>query len=128
MGEFTEATTVYSNFVTPPDIVTDPKHTVLLVDVDQVTVQKIAMFCQTADAEFNVYMYNTEMGDDNWFFKVTALADAIIVNTDTSELSPVKDRLAEMSKSYYYGPKKFLTNNKVLVSPLQYFQEYQKSD
>ena len=56
----------YSNFITPPDIVDDDKHSILLIDVAQDDVLKIAAWCSQSTKEYNVYLYNCEMNDKDW--------------------------------------------------------------
>lgn len=115
---------MHSNFVTPPDTVTDPKHTVLLVDPVWSDLQAVAMICKTVGTDFNVYVYDAGMNDIDWLLKVASLSDAIVVNTDASDCSPNKDRLVDMPRTYYYGPKNFLSNKKRIANPQEYFIEY----
>lgn len=123
MDNFQEATVSYTNFITPPDFVDEQKHTVVLIDATEDTIQELANFCAASSTEFNVYIYNYTMHNPEWLKEAIDRASAIIINTDDTVLSPVKDRLAELAKSWHYGHKNFLTNTNRLESPINYFQE-----
>ena len=127
VDNFKDAVNVYSNFITPPDMVSDEKHTVLLVDVHQDEVDCLAAWCRTADLEYNIYLYTCVMTVSEWFGQVAEQADAIIVNTALTTLTPIKDKLAELPVTWYYGPKNFLTNNQSIKTPVDYFINYEKS-
>lgn len=115
---------MYSNFVTPPDTVTEPKHTVLLVDPSWADLQAVAMLCKTVGTDFNVYVYDAGMNNIDWLLKAASFSDAIVVNTDPSACSTNKDRLVDMPRAYYYGSKNFLSNKKRIANPQEYFIEY----
>jgi len=115
---------IYSNFVTPPDFVDEPKHTVLLIDVFDDHVQSLGKFCKHTTAEFNVYLYNANMDDMTWFSKAVDRADVIIVNTVPNQFSPLKDIIAESPKACYYGPKNNLKNTRRINNPIDYFIEH----
>jgi hypothetical protein len=115
---------IYSNFITPPDFVDEPKHTVLLIDVVDDQVQSIGMFCKHTTAEFNVYLYNADMDNMTWFSQAVDHADIIIVNTIPNKFSPLKDIIAESPKACYYGPKTQFKNPRRINNPIDYFIEY----
>lgn len=115
---------MYSNFITPPDFVTEEKHTVVLIDADWSDVERLADVCRNVNTEFNVYLYSSPMGDEPWLDKALSVADAIVVNTDNSEISTIKDRLCDRDNCWYYGEKNFVTNTKRLANPLEYFVNY----
>ena len=119
----------FSNFVTPPDILQDQDtvHTVLIIDADWIDVDAVAMFCKTSDEQFNVYLYSSDLNDITWLNKVYALANAVIINTDPSPISGMKDRWAEGKKSWYYGTKRFLKNQEHNIKkPIEYFSNLTK--
>jgi hypothetical protein len=118
---------IYSNFITPPDFVNESKHTVLLIDVHDNHVQSIGKFCKHTDAEFNVYLYNTNMDDMIWFSQAVDRADVIVVNTEPNSFSPLKDLVAESAKACYFGPKRGLQNPRQINNPIDYFIEYADS-
>lgn len=110
-----------TNFITPPDIVDDPNHNILLIDVSPDDVETLAFLCAGHNEAFNVYLFNFEMPDQSWLTKVAEFADAIVVNTNETALSPLKDVLAMLPKSYYYGPKNFANNDQKHSTVLEYF-------
>lgn len=127
MSEFQEAVNQYSNFITPPDFVEDEKHTVVLIDVDKQDIQNIAEWAQTAEQAYNIYIFDHSMDNADWLLQTLDRAQACIVNTVPTVLSPGKDKLAEQGKAYYYGPKNFLASKARIESPLEYFVNYDKS-
>lgn len=111
----------FSNFVTPPDFVSDKFNTVTLVDATPEQVDVVALYCQGCDVSFNVYLYNVEMNDTVWLEGAVEKSDAVIINTDPNDWSPVKDKLVIADNAFYYGPKNFLMDDKRLNSPVEYF-------
>jgi hypothetical protein len=115
---------MHSNFVTPPDIITAKKHTVLLVDPVWQDIEAVAMICKTIGTDFNVYIYDETMNDIAWLNTVADKSDTVVINTEPTQCSPIKDKLADLDKSYYYGPKNFLSNTKRIANPQEYFINY----
>lgn len=115
-----------SNIITPPDIIDDGSHTVVLVDPSQPEVEAVALYCSGVDVVFNVYVYLSNMNDVEWLTKVISKADAIIINTVPNKLSKFKDKVAIYPNAYYYGPKRFLMNPKQIKNPIEYFAEYSR--
>jgi hypothetical protein len=114
----------YSNIITPPDFVDEPKHTVLIIDADANHIQSIGAFLKNSDNYFNIYLYHSDMGNQEWFTQVRTRADTYIINTEKNKFSAVKDLLTEAPNSYYYGPKKFLKNKNQIDSPVDYFTNF----
>lgn len=127
MGNFTEANISYTNFITPPDSIDDKLHTVLLIDVSETDVQKLALWCKSAQQSYNVYLYNSEMSDVDWLFKFTGQADAMIINTAPTGLDSLKENLLSSHKCFYYGPTKLDRNPRAINNPIEYFQQYEES-
>ena len=125
MSEFADAVEVYTNFITPPDFVTNGNHTVVLIDATEQQIDQLAEFCRTAINSYNVYIYRNGMNDIDWLKSAMSQADTFIVNTESNELSPVKDRVVDSLKSWHYGPKNFLGNNRRIASLENYFQQYE---
>jgi hypothetical protein len=115
---------MHSNFITPPDFVNEPLHTVLLIDPTWQELESIAVLCKTSGTDFNVYVYDDTMNDIDWLLSAAQQADTIIVNTTPTACSPTKDRLIDLPRTYYYGPKNFLSNQKQIAHPQDYFIEY----
>lgn len=127
MSEFSDAVEVYTNFITPPDSVTNDNHTVVLIDATDEQLNHLAEYCRTASTSYNVYIYNNGMNDINWLNLALDAADAFIVNTEPNELSPVKDHIAESLKSWHYGPKRFLGNDRHINNLEKYFQDFENN-
>jgi hypothetical protein len=116
---------MYSNFIGPPDFVDDDNnHTVLIIEPDQKTILDLGLICKSAGTDFNVYFYHHNFDDLAWLEKAFNRANAVIINTDPTPLSYIKDRLVDHPKSYIYGPKNFLGAMKKLESAQQYFILY----
>lgn len=106
-----------SNLVTPPDIVRNQMHSVLLVDPEQGDLDAVIKFCQYAEQTFNVYVYTPNMDNQEWLSQAADTSDAIIVNSRSEDF---KD-LCLLDKTYYYGHKHYLENQRKILDPLQYF-------
>lgn len=117
----------YSNIVTPPDLVTDSKHTVLLIDAESDDVNSLGLYLKQSTAAFNVYLYNQSMGNLEWMALVGDRAHAIVVNSVENGFSEVKEKLIDLPNCYYYGPKSFNTSTRQITTPLDYFAEYIKT-
>lgn len=71
MGKFAPATHGHSNFVTPPDFI----ETVLVLNATEEQIAACADVCYESGKIYNVYFYNREMNNTDWFFQVQAIAD-----------------------------------------------------
>ena len=111
----------YTNFVTPPDFVQEDKYTVLLIDVSSFDVEQLAIWCKEAPIDFNIYLYSHDMEDIDWLRLAYARSKSVIINTEFTPLTPVKDRLVSDPKVWYYGPKNFVTNRSVIRYPAEFF-------
>jgi hypothetical protein len=114
----------YSNIITPPDFVDENKFTVLIIDAESNDIQNLGLFLKNSDNYFNIYLYHSEMGDEDWFANARNRADAFIINTKKNTFSTIKDILAELPNAYYYGKKKFLKNKNSIKSPVDFFINY----
>lgn len=110
-----------TNFITPPDFVEDPNHTILLIDADPVDVETLAYLCAGHEEAFNIYLYREDMNDDLWLNQAADRADTIIVNTVDNKLSGIKDNFIDFQRTYYYGPKHFLHSTRQCSTLLDYF-------
>ena len=114
----------YSNFVTPPDLVSEFKHTVLLVDLPSSDVEQIGLHCKQSSQCYNVYLYNTPMEFLDWMVAAGDRADAIIVNMEIE--IEYKNKLLELENCYYYGSQNLHQNPRLLNNPLEYFVFHEK--
>lgn len=71
MGNFVPATHGHSNFVTPPDFI----ETILVLNATEEQITACADACYESDKIYNVYFYNKEMNNTDWFFQVQSIAD-----------------------------------------------------
>lgn len=110
-----------TNFVTPPDFVDDPNHTVLLIDADPVDAETLAHLCAGHDEAFNIYLYKADMHQLSWLDIAVLKADVILINSEENNISPIKDKIATLSKSFHYGPKHFLNNTRTIANVYEYF-------
>lgn len=113
-----------SNLVTPPDIVSNDLHSVLLVDPEQADVDAVIRFCQYSDLAFNVYVYTPNMNNPTWLDQAVDYSQAIIVNSRSDDYK----QLCLLDKTYYYGDRFYLENTRKIADPLHYFAAQVKSN
>ncbi len=113
-----------SNLVTPPDILTNHSHSVLLVDPDQSDLDAVIRFCQHTDDVFNVYVYTPNMDNLDWLDQAAQACDTVIVNSQTDSYR----QLCLLDKTYYYGNRLYLENPRKILDPLHYFASQVKID
>ena len=113
-----------SNLVTPPDIVTNEFHSVLLVDPAQTDVDAVIRFCQYSQQTFNVYVYTPNMDNQDWLHQAVDASNTVIVNSN----SDIYKKLCLLDKTYYYGDKFYLENPRKIPDPLHYFAAYENSN
>lgn len=113
-----------SNLVTPPDLLDNTLHSVLLVDPEQADLDAVIRFCQYANQAFNVYVYTPNMNNRAWVDQAVAVCDAVVVNARSNDYK----ELCLLEKTYYYGNCVYLENNQKIHDPLQYFASQIKLD
>jgi hypothetical protein len=74
VGNFAPATHGHSNFVTPPDFI----ETVLVLNATEEQIAASADACYESSKIYNVYFYNKEMNNTDWFFQVQSIADQVL--------------------------------------------------
>jgi hypothetical protein len=74
MGKFAPATQGHSNLITPPDFI----ETILILNATEEQVRACADACYESAQIYNVYFYNKEMNNTDWFFQVQRIADQIL--------------------------------------------------
>ena len=74
MGNFTPAMQGHSNLVTPPDFI----ETVLILNATDEQIQSCADVCYESGKIYNVYFYNKDMDDTDWFFRVQSIANQVL--------------------------------------------------
>lgn len=118
---------MYSNFIGPPDLLPQDQrknHSVLVIDPDQSTVLDLGMICKSVGTDFDVYLYADIFNNLSWLETVFNTVDVVLINTEPSGISMIKDRLVEHQKAYHYGPKRFINNHKTIKSAQEYFLLY----
>ena len=112
-----------SNLITPPDILNNGLHSVTVIDPEQPDVDAIVRFCQHSEIPYNVYVYTPNMNNRKWLSDAVNASDAVIINTRTDDYQD----LCLLAKTYYYGPKLFVENQRKLEDPLHYFAAQKES-
>lgn len=112
-----------SNLVTPPDIVNNGLHSVLLVDPDQSDLDATIKFCQYSEQAFNIYVYTPNMDNTKWLTEAVDACHACIINTRSDDYR----NLWLLDNTYYYGPRILLENPRRLRDPIHYFAEQLES-
>ena len=106
-----------SNLITPPDILDNNLHSIVLVNPEQHEVDAVINLCRYAEQAFNVYVYTPNMENLSWLAEAVAASDAVIVNTNSEQYN----HLLLLEKTYYYGTKIFVENDRKIIEPLDYF-------
>lgn len=106
-----------SNLVTPPDIVKNDLHSVLLVDPEQPDLDAVIRFCQYADQVYNVYTYTPNMDNITWLQQAVDVCETVIVNSKSDDFK----HLCLLDKTYYYGDRLYLENPRRITDPLHFF-------
>lgn len=114
----------YSNFITPPDFVDTANTSVLIVDAAWDDVETLALWCKEAHQSYNIYIYSDIMLDEAWLADAINAVDVVIVNTEDSAVSHVKNQLIKAANCWYYGPKKFLGNKQRMERPIDWFMSH----
>lgn len=83
MGKFAPATHGHSNFVTPPDLI----ESVLVLDATEEQIAACADACYESGRIYNVYFYNKEMNNTEWFTQVQTIADQVL---DATSCNPAE--------------------------------------
>lgn len=111
----------FSNIITPPNFINREAPTIALIDPEWTEVEDVIFYLGTVDKEYNVYVYMSEMEDEDWLDEVIEKSQTYIINTKPTSVSHIKDRLVANSRSYHYGDRVFLTSNNKLNKPVDYF-------
>lgn len=112
---------MHSNFITPPDFVDNDLPTVVVIDASWDDVENLALYCQKSTYVYNVYLYQDVMFDIEWLNQAVARAHAIIMNSENSACTQDKNKLLKDSRTWYYGPNRYLGNNNQLSGLLEFF-------
>ena len=83
MADFVPATQGHSNLVTPPDFI----ETVLILNATDDQMRACADACYNSGSIYNVYFYNSDMNNTDWFFQVQKIADHVL---DATSCNPAE--------------------------------------
>lgn len=108
---------MYSNFITPPDIVDEVKPNIIVINADEKEVELLVLFAQHSDKYYNIYLYQDSMQDTKWLDTVVQKCDAVIMN-DANEQH---HNLLKLDKTYYYGSKNYICPATKVKTVLDYF-------
>jgi hypothetical protein len=65
---------MHSNFITPPDFV----ETVLILDATEEQIKSCAEAVKMSGKSYNVYFYNFDMNNHDWYKRVANIADLLV--------------------------------------------------
>ncbi len=115
---------MYSNYITPPDFVSEVKHTVTIVDALVDEIETLCKITENSNEDFNIYLYRSEMNNQAWLDQAVEKSEAVIINLNNSK----QFDLCKRSNAYYYGPAVFLSPAIKINSLFEYFQKRQFKD
>jgi len=127
MSELTNADE-FSTIATPPDFLVDanPDHTILIVDAEWSDIEDFALYLKTSTKSYGVYVYHYQMNDTAWLEEAASLSSVVIINTDPTPLSPIKDKLVLSSEAFYYGSKRFLMSSLRIKKPIDWLIQHEQ--
>ena len=118
-----------SCIVTPPNFIdNDEEHAVIILDPDWSEIEDLIFYFRVIDKKFNVYVYKSDMKNEEWLHTAIKKSQAYIINTINTDISNFKDKLVSNPKSFYYGPKRFLASQKQIEKPIDYFTQTLKKE
>lgn len=111
-----------TRFITPPDVFLDSDAVkVLLIDASPDEVETIAYICSNLQQDFDIYLYRDDLDDAAWLTQVAGHADALVINTVQTYLSPVKELFYHSPKAHVYGPAE---GANTVQSAVEYFTQH----
>ena len=113
---------MHSNIITPPDFVDDDTQQILIIDSDWNDIDTVVLWLQNSATPYNIYVYTDDMMEPDWLDAAIVRAHAIIVNTADSACTPIKNKLIKDSRTWYYGPHRYLGNQRQLPALIEYFK------
>jgi hypothetical protein len=111
-----------TRFISPPDIVDLENKAVLLVDFPYDDIEKIALYCKTADEDYDILLYSPNEHQREWLDWAFATCDTAIVNLNYTINTLIKAQMVIMPKTLYVGNLDIM-QNRCIESPLEYFQQ-----
>ena len=109
---------MYSNFVTPPDFVTDSFHTITVIEATTQEVELLGKMCQSYPESLNIYLYKKEMNNVLWLEQAVKSSNIVIANIDGGDYV---ENYCVQDNVYYYGSKILACPANKIDSLLRYF-------
>jgi len=75
-----------SRYITHPSIVDKDKITILVVDPGQEDLDQLTNHLQNTDADYDVYLYDGDIGDLEWLNHISPNCDQTLID-DASQVS-----------------------------------------
>jgi hypothetical protein len=113
---------MHSNIITPPDFINDENTQILIIDPDWNDVDTLSLWLQNTAKTYNIYVYTDVMMEPEWLESAIGLAHVIILNTQDSACTPIKNKLIKDSRTWYYGPHRYLGNTRQIADLIEYFK------
>lgn len=75
-----------SRFITYPSTVKRAQdHTVVLIDATVADIENVGMFCKSADKDYDIYLYRSDLDDLQYLGYVVSQSDRVLIN-ETSDV------------------------------------------
>jgi hypothetical protein len=100
---------MYSNFITPPDIV----ESVLVINATEEQIQACATTCENSTNTYNVYFYHEVMNRTEWLATVCGKVETVLIN----RTAPTDVTLVGIDATHYFGP------DEEFKEPAEYFNK-----
>lgn len=112
---------MYSNFITPPDFVTDDFHTLTVINASEADILLLTQFCQYSDVPYNIYMYRDEMNNNSWLTQAIEKSSATIIH----DINTNWHKFFSSNSVYYYGTNQYACPAVKVNNILDYFAKIQ---
>ena len=99
-----------SRFITAPDLVEKENFTVTLIDPSTADIERVGLYCASAEQDYDIYLYNGELGDLQYLQEITDRSDKVLIN-DVSHVNITGSNNVER-----------IGTNQLIKTPLDYFQ------
>lgn len=102
-----------SRFITYPSTVEKSQdHTVVIIDATREDIKNVGWFCKTSDKDYDIYLYEENLGDLQYLGYIVDRADRVLIHED-SEVT-----IKNFSKLTKIG------NHQEIVNAFDYFNTY----
>lgn len=108
---------MFSNIITPPDIIDNDLHTITVINCDEKDIELLYHACKYLDRSINVYLYRSAMEDMAWVNDAIDRSNHIVVNDIDTKFS----ELLMKENVFYYGTKNYVSPAVKINGILDYF-------